>query len=939
MSIEFEQFSDFIKTINNNFCLLITASDFETQNLEKIIKPHKDQDKLLKFRYKENNYIFGKIRDMYVLNVQCTIGSTGKDGSTLVTFEALTFNPRMALLIGIAFGNKEYSKIGDILISTNIYDYEKCTIKDDFDEVEKIKSLIKQPYVDCNEKLYNLLPNSTNDVYSTKKGTIISGEKICASETFLNKITAKIPTIWFGGEMEATGFASACIRKKYNNWLVIKAVSDFGDKKKRNNKEENQKVAITNLLNYLQFIFNDLKKFEDLENNENNQLEDNLINMIIGNERYNETILTFSDSLDTKIYTKLNLPNSMIIRSEMENLKEVVSAKQWINVYGTALSGKTIFVKQFIIKFGNYYYLSLSNNIHLTEFFYKLQREVEINQIKEGGIIVLDDFPKLSVQSCFFQSFVDFIEILEKKSIKIITIQNEKITDDVLEYFKRELFSNFKIEDIVENDVYTFLDLYGIEKDTVSKREIEMIFVICKKKIYLLNQLFHYFKTNNWNISSCILDTILQENKTISNNKLQLLLLDKITDIQSRELLYRLSQIIEPISYDTLIKIANIEPAIININEVLSKLINIWITETENNRYCINANIKKTAALNISEKMKITVNSILADEIIDKKTLNQLDICNAIIHCCLSDRYDDAANIYIIAIETLIKENAYSEDYLFTRIWKNMKLPKKISFNLQLDIRIRQIIYFKQQNISIKETIELSKDLFDNTKCPLLIKLWIPVLTYKTDFLVANKYIMEYIKDTRSIADDMSNSISFILKMCKVEQIILMIALGIKDIHDMISWLSNFKELLPDEINNVFAENKTQGSIQTKELFNITLEAFKSKITSKDEFVLLAKTYLSNYKDAKAKNYEFLQTIFLRQFLQIYIGKLNIEIINIINLEKEIDELPNDLSKGLILITITEEYKKIHSTKYKSWDEKLTAYILKNKLNISTDKL
>lgn len=930
MNNDFEKFINFIKEINNNFCLLVTASSFETSNLEKIIKPYKNGDTLLKFIYKENNYIFGKIENMYVLNVECTIGSSGKNGSTLVTFESLAFNPRITFLVGIAFGNKDYSKIGDVIISTNIYDYEKCTIKDDADEPEKIKSMLKQPYFECSDKLLTLLPTNNSATYSIQKGTIISGEKLCSSETFLNKITAKIPTVWVGGEMEGTGFASACLRSKYNNWCVIKGISDFGDKSKRNNKKENQTTAIANLIDYLKFIFSDLEKFNNLEYT-TTPLESNLINMLIKNSKSDEKNLTFFDSFDIKIYQKLNLPNSIITRSEMKDFIEIIPNKTWINIYGSALSGKTIFVKQFLIEHENYYYINLSNNLNIN-IVDNLQLLLKNNKFRKDSIIVLDDFPKLNSYDSFLQSFIDFIEILHEKNIKIITIQNEKVNSAILDYFNTELFYNFSIENITKSDVYSFLELYKISKDKISNKELDLILAICKRKIYLLNQLFQYFKINNWNISSCILDALFKKDTNLSNNELQLLLLNKITDESSRELLYRLSQIIEPITYDNLVKIANIPPSISNVNEKFSKLINIWITENEEHKYYINDNIKKITELNINSETKISINSILADEIINKKRLNQLDVCNVIIHLCLANRHNEAAKIYILSMQELINTNACYKDYLFTGIWKNIKLPNEINYNLQLDIRLRQIVYFKQQNIQLQKTLELSKDLFYSPQCPMLVKFGIPLLIYDVNFKLANQSLMECIKYVRNNNTHILPDDSPIFKMCTLEQLLLTIVLGIKNIDDIIIWLNNFSELTIIELDNIFNETKLLNGANPKELFNCALEIFKSNIKNNNEFILLAETYFNLYQDVKEKN-KFLTPIFLRQFIQISIGKLNIENISVLDIESEINNLSDDASKILIILTLLKEYENINPIKYKYWLEKYNSYNLKYNSN------
>lgn len=105
------------------------------------------------------------------------------------------------------------------------------------------------------------------DDVNVEVGTILSGEKLFADGTTLLKLfkTSNIGKEALAGEMEGYGFAHTCASKRYNDWLVIRGISDYGGEEKSDPiNQKYQKLAalsaITLLEYYLQNLYSPVNK-------------------------------------------------------------------------------------------------------------------------------------------------------------------------------------------------------------------------------------------------------------------------------------------------------------------------------------------------------------------------------------------------------------------------------------------------------------------------------------------------------------------------------------------------------------------------------------------------------------------------------------------------------------------------------------------------------
>ena len=198
-------------------------------------------------------------------------GSVGSDSSQLSIVSAInSFQPDAVILVGIAFGKEFHDsknpsqKIGDVLISDKVADYESGKIKEG-------KVLSDGFIAESGRQLQSVFKffskTWTHEISGKKAasefGMILSGDKVVDDREFKEKLIDRYPRA-IGGEMEGRGAYSACRNRGLNEWIIVKAICDWADGTKSSDKEKNQIIAAESAVSLLNHIFNNPKSFEKI---------------------------------------------------------------------------------------------------------------------------------------------------------------------------------------------------------------------------------------------------------------------------------------------------------------------------------------------------------------------------------------------------------------------------------------------------------------------------------------------------------------------------------------------------------------------------------------------------------------------------------------------------------------------------------------------------
>jgi len=156
------------------------------------------------------------------------------------------FKPGMVIAIGIAFGiDDKKQNIGDILLSKQLRPYE-------LQRVGRHEIVLRGPKPDASPRLINhfeVFAGTRWSGASVSSGVILTGEKLVDNLDYRTQLL-KLENEAIGGEMEGAGlYASASDHQV--DWIVLKAICDFADGNKGQDKEPRQQLAARNSAQFL----------------------------------------------------------------------------------------------------------------------------------------------------------------------------------------------------------------------------------------------------------------------------------------------------------------------------------------------------------------------------------------------------------------------------------------------------------------------------------------------------------------------------------------------------------------------------------------------------------------------------------------------------------------------------------------------------------------
>ena len=226
--------------------LLLTYNEHETAAvLEQFSTP---SSRRTETRHSITYNILDEINGMTIVHRVSKQGESEAQNSTTDGIES--WSPEAVISLGIAFGaNHHKQRIGDVLVSENIRDYELVRLNPDGGQE------LRSDKPSCSRSLYQLFSMTDQvtkcDPYWSIRwptvhfGTLLSGNKLIDNANQKNRFLELEPTA-IGGEMEAVGVQKAADRKKVD-WITVKAICDWADGNKNSaTKAQDQVLAAKN---------------------------------------------------------------------------------------------------------------------------------------------------------------------------------------------------------------------------------------------------------------------------------------------------------------------------------------------------------------------------------------------------------------------------------------------------------------------------------------------------------------------------------------------------------------------------------------------------------------------------------------------------------------------------------------------------------------------
>jgi nucleoside phosphorylase len=203
----------------------------------------------------------GEIGGARVFAVQSEMGAKTQGGSISTTLRAIwELKPSLVLMVGIAFGMApDRQPIGKILVSAQLQDYELARYGTDTTTGE-LTVVPRGDRITAPARTLNQVKTAMTTWDDGEYGGVdcclmLSGDKLVDNTSFRDQLLKLFPEAR-GGEMEGAGVAAMAHEAKVD-WLVVKAVCDWADGQKYQQKEQRQALAAQRVA---AFVFHALER-------------------------------------------------------------------------------------------------------------------------------------------------------------------------------------------------------------------------------------------------------------------------------------------------------------------------------------------------------------------------------------------------------------------------------------------------------------------------------------------------------------------------------------------------------------------------------------------------------------------------------------------------------------------------------------------------------
>ncbi|MDP2219553.1 MAG: PQQ-binding-like beta-propeller repeat protein [Hydrogenophaga sp.] len=233
--------------------ILVTFNDHEFNAVRKAFWPYafapKVQHKLLAGGTTISADDLGQHDNLHVLHHHSRQGN--RESQRAVSDLLAAFQPRAVVAVGIAFGvDPQKQQLGDVLVSKFIVDYEMGKVHQNGKlSLRGPRPVAPRAWLRALEQLDTRNKSSvqTKTTWpSLHFGGLLSGEKLVDAIDYRDSLKTLVnQDDIVGGEMEAVGLLTA-LDGTHTDWLVVKAICDWADGHKSQDKERRQQDAAEN---------------------------------------------------------------------------------------------------------------------------------------------------------------------------------------------------------------------------------------------------------------------------------------------------------------------------------------------------------------------------------------------------------------------------------------------------------------------------------------------------------------------------------------------------------------------------------------------------------------------------------------------------------------------------------------------------------------------
>ena len=383
--------------------------------------------------------------------------------------------------------------------------------------------------------------------------------------------------------------------------------------------------------------------------------------------------------------TMLALPEHISMRSErIDYLCGELLTHQLIILYGTRQIGKSIAARLIAQRYPAH--ICECRNGYSTEELSKV-----IVDLGSKNLIILDNLPTEQMEPT--------LQVLSTcdTSKKFIITTNEAY-NDALANFRMPSNIQYEIPCLSEDELAEVVASYKPEG------EVQPIVSICANHHPMLVQILcRYLQSKEWKFDLSELERIVRREPLTELESTISAMLSEIPEQETQRMLNRLLLFISSFTEDEAIDLAEVEPCISQPRRHFQQLKGSWLTKDERFGYQVTSMLKSAWKPDITKAERVLCNNHLAEVILKKKKITEIEAIRAIMYYNNAELYDKAGGLYVHVLFSC--KGRVPKESLLNLLWVNLDLPSEMSLVMRIAVRMSQVMQLKNASEDIQDSV------------------------------------------------------------------------------------------------------------------------------------------------------------------------------------------------------------------------------------------
>ncbi len=427
------------------------------------------------------------------------------------------------------------------------------------------------------------------------------------------------------------------------------------------------------------------------------------------------------------------------------------------------------------------------------------------SRLGSGRIFVLDDLPRVAPGGALSRRLDALVAAARANAQRVVSTSYYPLP--------RQLVESHTVVEIASPrfsspEISELLQAAGAPGGFPCNKIADFLLALTGGLPVLVSAAARLLTTKNWKVDNVTLESFFGGQFAFgAKADARAMIESTIPDDRARELLYRLTCVVGPISKTQIDQISKIPEKIHLAADKLNQLLGLWVQPYADETFLLSPLVESTLSNRLDSNTRRGVHTILAIHLTKRKPTTVLDVITCVHHFQLAELIDQAAAVLtrtLLAITQMDRE--VPNESLLLNIWTVGPLPSTLDMNVQLFLRALQVGLADKQGAEFAYLLtDLDRLTFEASSMAdaqfglLAAGGSITIRFAKKYPSIANRYLLVMLRSAPQalLPDGTKPEQHYPMAL---ESLLWVTANSTATDEDVTSWLATLREFTPDQV-------------------------------------------------------------------------------------------------------------------------------------------